>query len=436
MKRALFLLLVTVLLVAAPVYASDISNALYLGALSVTNTGTAATNVSANVTLSTANLVAGGYLDAEADNVAVRYNGADVAFMPAPGDTTNWIVWVDSIAADEVQGYALYTNATAAAIRWFPGTGGMTHSGNIITATQTWELEIQGYFNGSGNYILDANNGGTRHIQLTYGNVHLVLDSIASPGFDGTQSINFTPTGTGVHTLKVTSDATNFTVYWDGVQKAQAARTVNTTALNAYTYASNASMAYLEYVKIWLGATLTQHIAWAYDAGAPYVFADLSGNGNTTVPTFRLTSSDADVTGTLTSFQPIAESQAPAYSLGPSGNFIANPPGLSGNFTTTINPTDFPGKSILADIATVGSVPQQLLFLVLGAFLILCISLLVTWAFKHMDVANGAALFKALIVSTCIGVAIALDVFDWWMLILFAILIAAIASANLNRSIT
>jgi len=66
-------------------------------------------------------------------------------------------------------------------------------------------------------------------------------------------------------------------------------------------------MPYVEYLKITVGGTLQQHIAWQYAA----TLTDQSGEGNNpTSVSFRTTSSDADVSASLTSFIPADLSKA------------------------------------------------------------------------------------------------------------------------------
>lgn len=67
-----------------------------------------------------------------------------------------------------------------------------------------------------------------------------------------------------------------------------------------------ANLPYLVSSNITIGGTLRQSINWEYGS----VFYDDSGNGNSAVPSFRTTSSDADVSAELISFGPVTQAQA------------------------------------------------------------------------------------------------------------------------------
>jgi hypothetical protein len=74
---------------------------------------------------------------------------------------------------------------------------------------------------------------------------------------------------------------------------------------NNWSFLTNGSVPYMEYHKIWIGGTapadLKQHIVYERDT----TFGDLTANNNDATPTFRTTSSDADVSVTFQNFKPI-----------------------------------------------------------------------------------------------------------------------------------
>lgn len=120
------------LLIVFPVLASDISDATFIGTITVTNVGTATTHVFVPFTLSTADLIANDYINATCTDTAVRINGADVAYMPAPGATTDWCLYVPSVPVGNSTA-SLYTGGNtdmAAKLRYFPDTNGMAVTDN------------------------------------------------------------------------------------------------------------------------------------------------------------------------------------------------------------------------------------------------------------------------------------------------------------------
>lgn len=132
--KGILVLVVLLALLASPiaVLASDISGARYYGTIIVSNNSTATTNVAVNCTISTANLINGGYLNSSANNCVVRSSaGADLPFMPSVNSSYPWCVWVPSIGENSHLSDILYTaNSTGGEIRYFPGDAGMTSSDN------------------------------------------------------------------------------------------------------------------------------------------------------------------------------------------------------------------------------------------------------------------------------------------------------------------
>src|SRR4030042_941744 len=80
------LVLVILLVVGIGAFASDITGAEWRTQVVVTNNSTAASAVSTNFTLSTANMITAGMLNATATDAAMtNAGGADIAFMPGRG---------------------------------------------------------------------------------------------------------------------------------------------------------------------------------------------------------------------------------------------------------------------------------------------------------------------------------------------------------------
>lgn len=162
MKR-LRLVICTLLLViiCAPLaaFASDISNARYFGVITISNNGTATTNVATVCDINTPALIDGNYLNSSANNSVVRTSGgADVPFMPGANATLPWCIWVPSIGANGIQSDVLYTaNSTGGEMRYFPGVLGANITDDAsMEPTANFTLEIVGW--------VDTDNGTDKNL--------------------------------------------------------------------------------------------------------------------------------------------------------------------------------------------------------------------------------------------------------------------------------
>jgi hypothetical protein len=159
------------------------------------------------------------------------------------------------------------------------------------------------------------------------------------------------------------------------------------------------------------------------------IFHDLSGNGNHVTPSFRTMSSDADVSAAAVSFQPVSEAKAPVQSLSESVLWITDTPVVSGNFSTTGSTWNFPGADVVKALADASVTPSELPMNLMAGFVILAMSFSMS-AILRKNLA--ASLFaKGFLIALLMGIAGALKVFDFWMLVLFvyfAVTIALISS--------
>jgi len=232
----------------------------------------------------------------------------------------------------------------------------------------------------------------------------------------------------GEHIIKVTADGTNMKIYVDDIEKDSAALGGASTSDNDSNWAflENNVVPYMDYHKIWVSGALKQHIEWEYDDE----FTDQSGNGNHATPTFRTTSSDEDVSGTVISFLPVSEAKAPAFSLGDTPPWITEVPPVSGNFTTGIMPT-FPGAEIITAVAEESDTPSQLPLTIIAGFTILAISLTVSGFTKRAG--SNSLLLKSILIGSLMGIAIATNIMDFWMLLFFAIIAVALAMGSQQK---
>lgn len=409
------------LLNGTAVMASNITNAQYYGVITVANNGTNATLVSSNITgISTTSLINGGFANAGANNTVIRNSdGADVAFMPGYG-TNVWGTWVPAISASSYLSYLFYTGGvTDGKIRYFPGAAGMSVADSAgIEPGSVWKFELKGFFDtvaGVGSYYWKRSGSSSGLFVNALNHIYFNL----SGGAVGATLAS------GEHTLILESTVGSTTLTVDGVLLDTGAQTVITDTAIPWYYVESAAMPYMEYLKIWVSGTLRQHYTWQNAA----VFTDQSGNGNDATPTFLTASSDADVTACLAWFQPVSEAKASAYSLSTAPDFITDPPTITGGFSTTVVPT-YPGADVITAISAASGTPAQLPFTVLGGFITLTISLVAGWVMRRFG--TNSLVFKAAVLIGCMGIAIGIGVFDWWMLFFF--ILPAIALWQLATS--
>jgi len=153
---------------------------------------------------------------------------------------------------------------------------------------------------------------------------------------------------------------------------------------------------------------------------------DSSGTNDGTA-SFRTTSSDADVIATAVSFVPIEEAKAPTWTLDTTVATWVTAPVITGNFTTTPGPT-FPGASVISDIAAASGTPAQLPFTILFGFIVLALSLIVTYLMRQSSA--GSLLVKFLVIAFAMWIGIVLNVVDFWMMLFFIFMALAILSAS------
>jgi hypothetical protein len=146
-------------------------------------------------------------------------------------------------------------------------------------------------------------------------------------------------------------------------------------------------------------------------------FHDLSGNGNHVTPTYRTTSSDADITAAAVSFQPVNEAKAPLESLGDSPAWLTSAPSISGNFSTTNTTATFPGAAVIKALADASATPAELPLNIITGWVILALSFSMSAVLrKNMSM---TLFVKGFLIALLMGIAVAVKVFDFWMIILF-----------------
>jgi hypothetical protein len=423
---AVVILLMVLFMPVIPVSAaSNITNAEYYGVISVSNNGTSNTTVSSNITnLYGTNLIASGYCNAGANDTVIRSSsGVDVAWMPGYSSNAS-MVFTGDMEANSYESFILYSgNVTGGKIRYFPAAAGMTTPFNAsLNLGSNWTIEIKGYFNNAVG--LPTNRWVFRDVTANDIMLNNLGQVVATSwiGFGLTSALS-----TGEHTIRVSEDGVNAYLDIDGVNvDTDPCVAVPATGNDRYS-CYNGTMSYVEYQKIWVGGNLRQHITWDYGT----TFTDKSGTGNNATPTFAVDSSDADVSGNMTLFLPVAEARAPAYSLSDAPDFLTTTPAMNGTFSTAVAPT-FPGAAVITAIAATSGTPVQLPFLLIATFIILACSITLSWAMRRFG--PGSNFIKLVAVAVMMGIMVGLKVFDVWMVLFFVIIAVAISMGSKQQS--
>lgn len=279
--------------------ASDITDATYRGVVQATNSSSATTNIAVPFTANTSSWITNGILNATATNaVAQSDTGADIPFMPGYGSNP-WVLYYDSIGATSDRDVTLYLgNVSGGDIVYFPaGTGLLVNDNALLEGTNNYNYSFAGFFNTSltGYLIyksqcmrLNSGSGNVTADLYTGGVVVKTISSVCS---------------TGYHSVQMRADGTNLYLDIDGVNKASVALAGHTLVDTAtgWQIASGTPVIYMLSANITIGGVLKE--SWDWEYGSTF-----TGSVNSIVgtPTFRTTSSDADVSAALTMFAPIS----------------------------------------------------------------------------------------------------------------------------------
>lgn len=130
---------------------------------------------------------------------------------------------------------------------------------------------------------------------------------------------------------------------------------------NGWTFCSGGSMAYVELIKVNVAGVLKGSWAWQYAT----TFTDLSGNSNTATPTFRTTTTDADVTASIQTLAPldVAEMTSAVTTTTPAG--MINPTDIPSDTrppVTDSNWSKVPLGGVILSIVDVSGIPPALFF--------------------------------------------------------------------------
>lgn len=249
--------------------------------------------------------------------------------------------------------------------------------------------------------------------------------TVDTPGYYRYYKLNLTATvdSTYYGIAEIELFPATFAIIIDSTVKDYDTNNINFPAGNTEGWVSfqNGAMPYVEYQKIWVNGVLKQYIEWEYDT----TFTDLSGNGNDATPTFRTTSSDADITAALLNFAPVTEAKVDTFTLGTTSDILSGDNITISNMYGELDFTSIPGAAGVNEALTEGEIPQALWwfpFLFIGIALIGIIIYDTTTTPRSR---SGSLLAMCAVIEILLGLFGIMGPLPFWPAILF--LIPAIA---------
>lgn len=196
---------------------------------------------------------------------------------------------------------------------------------------------------------------------------------------------------------------------------------------NNYLFSENYTMPYVEYIEMTKGGNQVAY--WDWDYGT--TFDDQSANSNTMTPTFRTTTSDADVSAVLASFAPIDTATAPAYAVSDAPLFITAPITASSNFTSgNVSGSGIPGSALVESVSQSSGTPNIWLWGIIGGLTIGLAGLFISYMVKEHGGGSGEIFLRMGVAIIIMGVMVAFGKYDFWMLVLYVFIALAPAMAS------
>lgn len=172
--------------------------------------------------------------------------------------------------------------------------------------------------------------------------------------------VNVTATGidSGEHTVKTTADGTDLKIYVDDVLKDTdslgGASVPNNS--NSWTFASGGSVLYLRSHDITIGGILKQYIEWQNSS----TFEDSTAYGNDCTPSFRTTTTDADVSATLNDYEPFSMAEFSGSSDDDTVTVIDTAPTMPTEMYREMETEHLPGADLINEMLTEADIPLSL----------------------------------------------------------------------------
>lgn len=142
---------------------------------------------------------------------------------------------------------------------------------------------------------------------------------------------------------------------------------------NNWNFINSYSVPYFEYQEITINGIQQQYIDWEYTSGN---FTDDSGNGHDANPSYRTTSSDADVSAYLLLFSPISPLTADNWTVSSYGSMASTLSEPTGMYSE-LDVSHIPGSDLIADVFASSSTPVAIFWFTLPFFVMIIFGLLV-----------------------------------------------------------
>lgn len=128
-----------------------------------------------------------------------------------------------------------------------------------------------------------------------------------------------------------------------------------------WTFVDPDAMPYMNYTSISVNGTAKGFWGWSYSS----TFEDATGNNHTATPTFRITSSDSDVSSVMTTFEPNNPAQTTTTSLTASSNYtiLSTDPTAPSQLYTDGTFTNVPGADAINALLDESDTPRSLWWL-------------------------------------------------------------------------
>ncbi|MBE3141955.1 MAG: LamG domain-containing protein, partial [Thermoplasmata archaeon] len=313
-----------------------------------------------NVTLNAWHFITARYDNTATPKTAVYIDGAVVA-------GTDIGVGGNIASPNARSAVGAYYSSTSDYIGFF---NGYIDEVRVSNNARTLANHVATYGGGAGiQFTLDANATSLWHFSEGTGNPadatanHNDLTAVNTPTWSGnspiaggTVLVSSAVISVGVRTITPYIFGGRLGIMVDGVATSIAYAANITNNNDPWNLLTGNIMPYANSINITQGITLRGSWAWEYGA----TFTDLSLNGNTATPSFRTTSSDADVSASLISLQPVTEAEYTSVTATSASGIVIGTPSAPLKLYTDEDYSKIPGAdAINAMIDASGTTPEE-----------------------------------------------------------------------------
>ncbi|BAZ96705.1 hypothetical protein DEHALATV1_0077 [Dehalococcoides mccartyi] len=218
-------------------------------------------------------------------------------------------------------------------------------SGNSSNRISYWYTNNSSY---AGGQQLSSSNSGASWTGSSIVDIYITLSGAYLNALVSASNVAY-----GEHVVKTNLSGGTLNLYIDGVLEDSAAFVGSITDnTNDWIIGAGGSMPYLYYAKITVGGVLKGSWTWEYAA----TFTDLSGNGNDATPSFRTTTTDADVSASIKSYSAISQSLS-SISDDDAPNVIPDMPEVPSGWFTDLHPETLPGGTEINNMLIDADIP-------------------------------------------------------------------------------